>query len=416
VSVVRFIAGRHLTSRRRQTAIAIVGMTLGVTALVTMTAIMRGFQTKFVNEVTRITAHVEVKDEDLVPERGLAERAFGPKALAHVIHNRSTDQARRIKRPTDISRAALLLPGVEAAAIALSGRAVASFGETDLPIDLRGIEPTSQDKVTPLSTYVTAGRYALLNTTPDGTILGTGVASKLGAQVGDRIMLAPPGGSPQSFKVVAILDTGIPSMDKTRIYLSLRRAQALLGKPDIVNSIGVRVADLDLAEGVARALESISGYKCESWKEANANFLALFLQMNTITGAAIGILIVVAGFGILSILMQIVMEKRRDISILRSVGFTRAQIQRIFLSEGLIIALVGAALGCGIAFGLVTWLDNLQVPMDGIVKSEKFLVDNNLWYYAGAAGFAIAAGVVASVVPARRAGRTEPVDVLRGQT
>ncbi len=416
MSVVRFIARRHLTSRRRQTAIAIVGMMLGVTALVTMTAIMRGFQTKFVNEITRISPHVEVKDEDLVPERSLAERAFGTKALAHVIHNRTTDQARRIKRPSDISRSALGLPGVEAAAVALSGRAVASFGETDMPIDLRGIEPANQDKVTPLSTYVVGGKYALLNTTPDGTILGSGVASKLGAQVGDRILLAPSGGLPQSFKVVAILDTGIPSMDKSRIYLTLRRAQALLGKPDIVNTIGVRLSDLDLADGVARALESISGYKCESWKEANANFLSLFMQMNSITGAAIGILIVVAGFGILSILMQIVMEKSRDISILRSVGFTRRQIQRIFVSEGVIIALVGAALGCGIAFGLVTWLDNLQIPMEGMVKSDKFLVDNNPWYYVGAATFAITAGVVAAVIPARRAGRTEPVDVLRGQT
>jgi lipoprotein-releasing system permease protein len=416
VSAVRFIARRHLTSRRRQTAIAISGMMLGVTALVTMTAIMRGFQTKFVNEITRISPHVEVKDEGLVPERGLAERAFGLEALAHVIHNRSTDQARRIKRPSEIVRAALVVPGVAAAAAGLSGRAVASFGETDLPVDIRGIEPTAQDKVTPLSTYVTAGRYALLATTPDGAVLGSGVASKLGAQVGDRIMLAPPGGSPQSFKVVAIIDTGIPSMDKIRLYLLLRRAQALLGKPDIVNNIGARVVDIELAEGVARALESISGYKCESWKEVNANFLSLFFQMNAVAVAAIGILIVVAGFGILSILMQIVMEKSRDISILRSVGFTRAQILRIFLSEGLIIALAGAILGCGLAFGLVTWLDNLQVPMYGIVKSDKFIVDNNVWYYVGAAGFAIAAGVVASVVPARRAARTEPVDVLRGQT
>ena len=416
MSVVRFIAGRHLTSRRRQTAIAIIGMMLGVTALVTMTAIMRGFQTKFVNEITRISPHVEVKDEDLVPERSLAERAFGRQPLAHVIHNRTTDQARRIKRPSDISRAALALPGVEAAAAALSGRAVASFGEADLPVDIRGIEPAAQDRVTPLSSYVVAGRYALLNTTPDGAVLGSGVAAKLGAQVGDRIMLAPSGGLPQSFKVVAIIETGIPSMDKIRLYLSLRRAQALLGKPDIVNTIGVRVADVELADGVARALESISGYKCESWKEANANFLSLFFQMNSITGAAIGILIVVAGFGILSILTQIVMEKRRDISILRSVGFTRAQIQRIFVSEGLIIALTGAALGCAIAFGLVTWLDSLQVPMEGMVKSDKFLVDNDPWYYVGAAGFAITAGVVASVIPARRAGRTEPVDVLRGQT
>jgi len=415
VRVVRFIAVRHLTARKRQTIIAILGMTLGVAALVTMAAIMRGFQTKFITEITRISAHVEVKDEELSQERSLAERAFGPGQLVHVIHARGANEIRRIKRPFEIVRAAMALPCVEAAAASLKGNAVASLGDTNLPVDLRGIDPVLQDRVTPLASYVISGRFSALATAPSGVILGSGVAEKLQAQVGDRVMLAPPGGAPQSFMVVAILESGIPSIDKTRVYTLLRQAQTLLGRPDVVNSIGIRVNDLERADGVARALESISGYKCESWREANANFLSLFVQMNTITGIAIGVLIVVAGFGILSILMQIVMEKSRDISILRSVGFTRRDIQRIFLTEGLFIALVGALLGCLAALGLVLWLDTLQVPMEGMVKSEKFLVDNSPWYYAGAALFAILAGIVASVVPARRAGRTEPVDVLRGQ-
>jgi len=415
VSVIRLIARRHLTARRRQTIIAISGMALGVTALITMTAIMRGFQTKFVNEILRISPHVQVLDEDLVPERTLAERAFGAAAVA-VMHARPSEQARRIKRPNEIARAAIALPGVEAVAVGLVGRAVVSFSETELSVDVRGIDPPAQDRVTPLGSYVTQGRYEALSTTPDGAVLGSGVAEKLGARVGDRLVAAPPGGQPQSLKVVAVIDTGIPSMDKTRIYIPLRRAQALLGKPDVVNTMGLRLGDIGLADGVARALESMSGYKCESWREANANFLGLFVQMNTITGFSLGILIVVAGFGILSILMQIVLEKTRDISILRSVGFTRRQIQRIFVSEGLIVGVIGATLGCALAFVLVSLLDNLQVPMDGIVKSEKFLVEKSGWHYLGAATFAIGAGLVASIVPARRAGRTEPVEVLRGQT
>jgi lipoprotein-releasing system permease protein len=415
VSVIRFIARRHLTARRRQTIIAIAGMALGVTALITMTSIMRGFQTKFVTEILRISPHVQVLDEDLAPERSLAERAFGPQALVDVLHARPSDQVKRIKRPHEIARAALALPGVEAAALGLAGRAVVSFSESEISADLRGIDPQAQDRVTPLRSYVVQGRYEALSTTPDGVVLGAGVAEKLGARVGDRLVAEPPGGQPQSLKIVAIIDTGIPSLDKTRIYLPLRRAQTLLGKRDVVNTIGLRLADIELADGVARALESMSGYKCESWTEANANFLGLFVQMNTITGFSLGILIVVAGFGILSILTQIVLEKRRDISILRSVGFTRRQIQRIFVAEGLFVGAIGAALGCALAFVLVSFLDNLQVPMDGIVKSEKFLVAKSGWYYVGAAAFAMTAGLVASVIPARRAGRTEPVDVLRGQ-
>jgi lipoprotein-releasing system permease protein len=415
VSVIRLIARRHLTARRRQTIVAIAGMALGVTALITMTAIMRGFQTKFITEILRISPHVRVLDEDLVPERTLAERAFGG-ATVEVLHARPSEQARRIKRPNEIARAALALPSVEAAAVGLVGRAVVSFSETELPVDVRGIDPPAQDRVTPLASYVTHGRYAALSTTPDGAVIGSGVAEKLGARVGDRLVAAPPGGQPQSLKVVAVIDTGIPSIDKTHIYIPLRRAQTLLGKPDVVNTIGVRLGDIDRADGVARALESIAGHRCESWRETNANFLGLFVQMNTITGFSLGILIVVAAFGILSILTQIVLEKTRDISILRSVGFTRGQIQRIFVAEGLIVGIIGAALGCALAFALVSFLDNLQVPMEGIVKSEKFLVEKSVWHYVGAATFAMTAGLVASVIPARRAGRTEPVDVLRGQT
>jgi lipoprotein-releasing system permease protein len=245
--------------------------------------------------------------------------------------------------------------------------------------------------------------------------LGSGLAQDLGVKVGDIVHAAAPGGDPLDLKVVGIFDAGIPPVDKTRGYSLLHTAQTLLGRPDTVGRIEVRLRDPENAIRVSDRIERIFGYDAESWNEANQNFLALFAMQNMIVSFVITAILLVGGFGILAIQIMIVLQKQRDIAIMRSVGFRRSDILRIFLLQGVIVSIVGGLLGDGLGKVALIQLAKLKVPNDNLIKSDTFLIWEDPMFYIWGIAFALVVGVVASLIPAWRGSKVEPVDVLRGQ-
>jgi lipoprotein-releasing system permease protein len=246
-------------------------------------------------------------------------------------------------------------------------------------------------------------------------MLGSGVAEKLGAAVGDRITAAGPGGTRVPLKVAAIFEAGIPPVDKSRAFVPLRTAQTILQRRDEVNSIGFRISDTNQAPELADVIGQLSGYVTESWQTQNANWISLMAFQQMVTRMVIAFLLVVAAFGILNILIMIVLEKKRDIAILRSVGLTRSQILRIFLVQGVLMGLGGALIGCALGALAVIGISKIPVHFEGLVKTNHIMMHVEPWYYLAASAFAMLAGLIASILPSRRAAATEPVDVLRGQ-
>jgi lipoprotein-releasing system permease protein len=226
---------------------------------------------------------------------------------------------------------------------------------------------------------------------------------------------AAPGGRPLDLKVVAIIEAEIPPVDKMRAYALLRNVQTLLGKPDIVSRIEIRLWDHEAGFAAADRIERAFGYDAEPWQETNANFLAIFAMQTMIGRFIVGAILLVGGFGILAIQIMIVLQKTRDIAILRSVGLRRNDILRIFLLQGLIIASIGGALGDLFGKIALTQLAKLPVKMEGLVKSDTFLIHEDPAFYVYGVVFALVVGMVASLLPAIRGSRVEPVDVLRGQ-
>ncbi len=330
-------------------------------------------------------------------------------------HASPSERQARIKRPDEVVRALRQLPEVEAAAGSLAGMVLIEYGGKTRSIDLRGIELAQQEKVTPVSQYTVSGSFSTLAIASDGLAVGSGVAQDLGLKVGDVVHAAAPGGQPMDLKVVAIYEAGVPPVDKARAYALLRTAQTLLGRPDTIGRIEVRLRDPDDAFRVSARVERIFGYDAESWQEANANFLGLFEMQNMIVSFVIGAILLVGGFGILAVQIMIVLSKQRDIAILRSVGFRRHDILRIFLLQGVIVALVGGLLGDGLGKIALLQLAKLKVHVEGLVKSDTFLIYEDPAFYVWGVLFALVVGVVASLVPAWRGSKVEPVDVLRGQ-
>jgi lipoprotein-releasing system permease protein len=413
--VVVFIALRQLWDRKLLNGIAVGGVVLGIVTLIGVRGIMNGFEGKFIHSILKISPHITLLDNELRPAPPMLARFFDDFVAAQVSHQSPADRQLRIKRPEELARTIERIDGVVAASGSLLGSAVIALGAREYSVEVRGIEPLQQERVTPISGYVKQGSLRALASETNGVLLGSGVAKHVGAKPGDVLTCSSPRGERMNLKVVGIFDAEVPPIDNVRIYVSLRSAQVLLGRPDAVARIEVKLADPDRAPALTERFEKMFGYDAESWQEANANFLGIFRMQDTITQFVVGAILAVGGFGILAIQVMIVLQKTRDIAILRSVGFRRNDILIVFLLQGTTIALVGGALGDLLGHYLITALGKLKTHQEGLVRSEYFLVSDEPSMYIYGFLFALIVGLIASLIPAIRGSKVEPVDVLRGQ-
>jgi lipoprotein-releasing system permease protein len=412
--IVFFIAFRQLWDRKLLNGIAVLAVTLGVVTLISINGIMQGFQRKFLDNILRVSPHVTIFDKELRSNVSLLSRFTKQFVAAHVSHDSPSDRELRIRRPAEIVRALEGLPEVSAAAGLVVGSALATYGAQRYPVELRGIDLARQDRVTPISKYVVSGSYRALDS-GGAVLLGVGVASRIGAKLSDYVTISSARGETRRLKVVGLFDCDIPPVNNTRIYTTLSDAQAILDKPNTIGRIEVKLFDDTLAPALTQQLEHRLGYDAESWQESNGNFLTLFAQQNTIVSFVVGAILAVGGFAILAIQIMIVLQKTRDIAILRSVGFRRQDILVGFVLQGAVISSVGAAVGDLLGHYVIVLLSQLKTPTEGLVKSETFMVFDDPSFYVYGAVFALTVGITASLIPAFHGSRVEPVDVLRGQ-
>lgn len=188
----------------------------------------------------------------------------------------------------------------------------------------------------------------------------------------------------------------------------------MLGRPFIVNRIGVKLDDPQRAEAVAAALEKRFGYKAESWQERSADILALLVTRNVIMYSVVSAILLVASFGIYTAVSTSVTDKVRDIAILRSIGFSQGDLQLVFALEGAALAVVGILFGWALGYGLMAILGSLDFPING--EPRPLPLDRSARQYAIAAAASLVSGVLAAWLPARKAARVDPVDILRSAT
>jgi lipoprotein-releasing system permease protein len=243
MTAILFIAGRHLWHRKLLNGIAVVGVMFGVLTLVAITGIMRGFQTKFLDTIVKITPHVVITDTELGAPEAAIERLLGRPAAVRLAHAASSDRETRIVRPSETVAAIERIGGVVAAAPVVVGSAVASSRGRELPVELRGIVPVRQDRVTPLGPLVVEGSLARLGGGLDGAMIGAPLAELLGVRIGDTITCASARGERATVQIVALFETRIASIDRGRVYASQRLAQTILGRGDAIDRIEVRLDD-----------------------------------------------------------------------------------------------------------------------------------------------------------------------------
>jgi lipoprotein-releasing system permease protein len=411
------IARRHLNHNIFRTVLSTAGVGLGVCFMVMLSALMSGFQTKFVNETIESSPHVTVYDDERAVEdefAGWLGRRLG--GAAAVASAKPRDRLYRIKKPAEIVELVRRLPGVAAVAENVVGTAIVAFGSREVGANVVGIDPERQESVVATDKYMLSGRLAALRSAGGAVILGKGLADKLGVRAGDTVTARLGGGETRALRVVGVFRTGVITIDNNRAYVLISLAQQLLSMGRDVNRVVVRLRDYEAAHEVAADIEALVGYRTESWQEANENFLAVFVIQQVVTYMVTGGIMIVAGFGILNVLIMLVLEKVPEIAMLKSMGYTARDVTAIFLLEGMAIGLMGIVCGSSAGHYLIEAIGRLPIRQRGLFESEHLIFNNapSLYVIAGVAAFLVT--TVAAVLPAVRAGRLDPVETLRGRT
>lgn len=406
------MAASHLVARRRATLVAIAGIAVGVGFAIAMAALMDGSQRDFLETLVDSTPHISVKDEFRSPPVQPAERRFEGAAV-RIAGLRPKEELRGIRNPH--ARLTLIerIPGV-AAAPNLSGQVVVRYGGKDVGATLIGIEPERERRVSNIEDDLLSGSLEALHRTANGIILGKSLAARLGAGVGDSLIVTSPEGTRLRMKVAALFRTGVIALDDSTGYALLKKVQVLHNRPNVVNRIRVRLNDPTRANRVAQRIEARVGYLAESWEEANEGLLEALVIRNVIMYTVVGAILVVAAFGIFNVISTITHEKSRDIAILKSLGFRERDIRRLFLIEGLALGGAGCVLGWIIGYGLTVLLGSIEISVQGLTDMTTLPVHISPAHYLLAAVFALGAAGLAGYLPARRAARLNPVDIVRG--
>jgi lipoprotein-releasing system permease protein len=406
------IALTHLTSRKRQTIMSLLGIALGVAFFMAVSALMRGSERDFIKRLIDAAPHITISDEHRTPpvqpvvthypEGAVALRSLKPKTEARGI--------RGYKQKLDWIAG---LSGVRAAPV-LSGQAILTFAGKEQGITLNGIVPHLMRGVSDIDNKIVAGSLDAVATNPNGIIIGRGLARKLFLDMGDNVTVSSPIGQVRSMKIVGLFETGTTTIDEGHGYVVLKRAQALFGRMDRANRLVIQLDDPYAARTMAAVIEGRVGYRAESWQEASQNLMSVLLIRNIIMYSVVSAILVVASFGIFNVISTVVMEKRRDVAILKSMGFHARDVRRIFLAEGVIIGVAGSLLGVGLGYGLMAGVGAVRIHPPGMSEAINMPIYWGLDQLALAIFFAVLSAASAAYLPARKAGRVHPVDILRG--
>lgn len=406
------IALVHLANRRRQTVMSLLGVALGVAFFMAVSSLMRGSERDFIERLIDSAPHVTVSDEFRTPPMQPVTVAYagGAVALRSLKPRSETRGIRGYKRKLALIAG---LPGVRAAPV-LSGQAILTFAGKERGVTMSGIVPALMAGVSDIDEKIVAGSLDALAANPSGVVIGRRLAQKLRLEMGDNVTVSSPIGQVRTMKIVGLFDTGTTAIDEGQAFVLLKRAQALFGRLDRANRLVVQLDDPYAAREVAALIESHVGYRAESWQEAQQNLMTVLLVRNIIMYSVVSAILVVASFGIFNVISNVVMEKRRDIAILKSMGFEARDVLRIFLAEGVAIGASGAVLGIGMGYALMALLAVVRIQPPSMSETVNLPVYWGADQLLLAALLALLSAAGASYLPARRAGRLHPVDILRG--
>jgi lipoprotein-releasing system permease protein len=412
-----FLAWRHLTSKVKQTLLTLLGITLGTAAYVTISGMMMGFQVFILEQLVNNDAHIRISAREDFITKELVEKSLFSQ-MAHVFWLSPPGGLResaKVETPHIWFERLKKDSHVTAFSPQLVAQALIRKGGASLTGRIIGSEPAKQILVTNIQNYMIEGRFLDLATAGNKIVVGEGILSLLGARVGDTITLATAKGEPVPFRIIGAFRLGIKTLDESTLFAHLTDVQTVNKTPSQISDIALRIDDVTRARETAETWSAFSHDKIQSWDQINEGTLSVFKTQDIIRNAMTISILIVAGFGIYNILTMAVNQKRREIAILRSMGYEPQDIINLFLIQGLLLGTVGSTAGVGLGYIFCRLMEQIPVSNQRILGSGKMLVSFDPMIYTKAFVLGFCAAIVASLLPARAAGKLEPIEIIRSE-
>lgn len=402
------VAIRFLREGRLQTLFIITGVAIGVAVIVFMSALMTGLQANFIRRVLSAQAHIQLLPPKEVARPLRVDSMAAVGAIEGAIIQPPLQRLKSIDQWQAVATQIRAMPEVTAVSSVAGGSALAVRGSASRAISVAGIEPASYYRIVNIDRKIVRGNAQLKAT---DILIGTEMASDLGVDIGDKLRVTTASGAASALTVLGIFDLGNKSANQRSTFVALHTAQSLLGLPGGVTSLEVTVSDVYAAEVIARRITAATGVEADSWIKSSAEFFTAVSAQKAANTAIRFFVGLSVAFGIASVLVVVVVQKSREIGILRAMGISRGQILRVFLLQGGLLGLAGALVGSAIGLlALLSW-QHFEINADGtplfplIFDSELFIT---------ALLLATLTGLGAAFAPALRAARLDPVVAIHG--
>lgn len=411
------IARTHLLSRKRQTVVAMLGVTFGIGMFILIVSFMKGMNEFFgelmLAAIPDIRMYNDVKTDHSTSVASAYYRGNGKVVAVH--HPKPKRVNLNLKNSPEIIATLQDNPSIAGLSPVVGTQVFYNYGPVEINGYLAGADILEEDKLFQISDKMTSGSIEDLMTTTDGLLLGWGLARKLNVSVGDMVLLTTPAGTTARFRIVGVFQFGIGAIDNVKSYTNLTNVQRLLSKNrDYITEINIKLKDNRNAPQVAAELRKLYHYKFEDWQTANASMEAGNLIRDVFAYVISVTLILVAGFGIYNIMNMTIAGKMKDIAILKAQGFTGRDIIQIFLTQSIVIGVLGSLTGILLGFGSSYALSRVPFPSDESFNLiTHFPVVFNPSHYVFAMFFGISTTLLAGLMPSIKASRLDAVSILR---
>ena len=392
------IAVKFMRQGRTQTALIMVGISVGVSVIVFITALILGLQSNIIARTLGTQSHIRVQPPDekniITPSRD--------GSVALVTEDKRAQRLRSILNWQDVRDTLDTLPEIKAVSPVVSGPAFARKGEVFKSISILGIDPPRYEKIIPISTDIISGKFKV---GAGDAVIGKILADDLGLRAGNKLRIESGDGRAAVVTIAGIFEIGVRDLDARFVYVDLKQAQSLLGLYGGINLIDLTVQDLFAAEATANRISRLTGLKAESWMQTNAQLVNALASQSLSTSIITFFVALSVAFGIASVLAISVTQRTREIGILRAMGIRRSQILQVFLLQGGILGLIGSAVGASFGYALVMVFNQFGPKL--------FYIDVPSYLIGGATAVATVVGILAALAPAWRASRLDPVQAIR---
>lgn len=408
------IAKTHLLAKKKQTLVAMLGVTFGIAMFSVMISFMRGVNQFLEDSALDASPHLRIYKE-VTSNRPSLIALQKPDGFNVVYHQKPQIEQMNLRNPWKMAEIIEAIPTVLGTSPQISSQVFFNTGSAPISGMIAGIDVLRENKLYNIVSRTKAGNFLSLLSNPNGIVMGIGLANKLNLKVGDNVNITTPTGNIVLLKIVGLFGFGIGTIDNTKSYGNINKVQEILGRnKSYITDLHIKMKDPMEALVIKESIKKQFGYKTEDWAEANAFVLAGEKIRNSLTFVVVITLLVVAGFGIYNIMNMNVINKMKDIAILKATGFDGKDIVSIFLLQAVIIGFLGALLGVLLGLGLCYLLSITPFPAGDFVSIKTFPVLFDPRFYALGVVFGVVTTLVAGYFPSKKASKIDPVAILRG--